>query len=160
MRSAWIIRSDVELLTEMRDGFSKVYSYRVYAVPEGRVKVEVSTYRGSSSRLLTYADVIKQMKERRIGRPSTYAKTLQTLLRHGYVVESKRKAVLIATKKGIEAYNFLSKFPELVSEEVTAELLNRMDMISLGNLEGTEVLLDLLAQVESLEALPEFKQEI
>ncbi|MFP3204080.1 MAG: reverse gyrase [Metallosphaera yellowstonensis] len=151
---------DVELLTEMRDGFSKVYSYRVYAVPEGRVKVEVSTYRGSSSRLLTYADVIKQMKERRIGRPSTYAKTLQTLLRHGYVVESKRKAVLIATKKGIEAYNFLSKFPELVSEEVTAELLNRMDMISLGNLEGTEVLLDLLAQVESLEALPEFKQEI
>lgn len=84
----------------MSGGFSNLYTYRLYDVPVGKVNAEINVVRGSDVKLLTYADVIKDMKEKRIGRPSTYAKTIQSLLRHGYVIESKRKAVLVATKKG------------------------------------------------------------
>ncbi|WP_287689520.1 reverse gyrase [Metallosphaera javensis (ex Sakai et al. 2022)] len=151
---------DAELLVKMYGGFSNLYTYRLYDVPVGKTSAEISVVRGSDVRLLTYADVIKDMKEKRIGRPSTYAKTIQSLLRHGYVIESKKKAVLVATKKGINAYEFLSRFPDLTSEEVTADLLSKMDAISTGSLEPTSVLLPILHNLQGLETLPKSEQEI
>ncbi len=82
---------------------------------------------------LTQAEVVRMMKERGIGRPSTYAKIIETLLRRGYVVSAGRGGRLIATKKGIGVYDFLMKrFGGLVSEEVTRRLQEVMDSIEQG----------------------------
>ncbi|MEM4076592.1 MAG: reverse gyrase [Metallosphaera sp.] len=151
---------EADLLTEMEGGFSRLYKYRTYDIPIGEINPEINLSRGSDVKLLTYADVIKEMKEKNIGRPSTYAKTVQSLLRHGYVVESKKRSVLIATKKGINAYAFLSKFEDLISEKVTADLLAKMDSIVTGKAEPTSILLTVFDNLRSLEALPQSEQEI
>ena len=58
--------------------------------------------------LLTQGEVVKLMKERGIGRPSTYAKIVEVLLRRGYVKSSKKLGALIPTRKGIYVYTYLA----------------------------------------------------
>ncbi|NOZ89004.1 MAG: reverse gyrase, partial [Crenarchaeota archaeon] len=112
--------------------------YPVHRVEErlspGRYTVErVEARVWSPVQLLTQAEAVRLMKERGIGRPSTYAKIIETILRRGYAVSSGRRGALIATKKGIGVYDFLAKrFPELVSEEATRRLQAAMDEIEEG----------------------------
>ena len=68
----------------------------------------------------TQGDVIRIMKEKNIGRPSTYAKIIKTLLDRRYVVESAKAKWLMSSEKGDEVYNFLiTRYRDLVSEERT-----------------------------------------
>ncbi|QJA06617.1 reverse gyrase [Thermosulfurimonas marina] len=82
--------------------------------------------------LFTEGTLIQEMKRRGLGRPSTYAEIVSTLLSRGYV-----KAVaggrLIPTHLGREVYSVLSQnFPHYVSEEFTRELEALMDRIEEG----------------------------
>ena len=98
--------------------------------------------------LLTQAEVVRMMKERGIGRPSTYAKIIETLLRRGYVVSAGRAGFLVATKRGIGVYDFLmERFGELVSEEVTRRLQEVMDNIEKGLVYYEDVLDDILEKL-------------
>ncbi|BDC19935.1 reverse gyrase [Acidianus sp. HS-5] len=143
--------SEITVLTSIKGGFSEVLKPRIYEIPEGEIQVNPVITRGSKIKLYTYAEVIKEMKDKNIGRPSTYAKIIQTLMRHGYIIESKKKYVLIATKKGINVYNYLnSKFSSLVSENTTAELLEKMDMIAGGKINADSVLTEIFGQIRSL----------
>ncbi len=102
----------------------------------------------SPVQLLTQAEVVRMMKERGIGRPSTYAKIIDTLLRRGYVVSVGRGGRLVATRKGIGVYDFLmARFGELVSEEVTRRLQEIMDNIEEGNVYYEDVLEDILRRL-------------
>jgi len=79
------------------------------------------------------------MKERGIGRPSTYATIISKLLDRRYVISVKNK--LIATKKGMNVYEYLrSKFEKYVSEELTRELEKKMDLIEENKVDYTDVL--------------------
>jgi len=81
--------------------------------------------------LYTQGELVKEMKEKGIGRPSTYSIIISRLLERKYVIEKKSR--LIPTKLGIEVYNFLKQSKELsylVSEEFTRELEHKMDIIS------------------------------
>lgn len=151
----------VELLSNISGGFSIVLQLRTYSLPEGKIFPEYAIIKGSKEKLMNYAEVIKLMREKNIGRPSTYAKTIQTLIRHGYIVQSKKKGYLIATKKGIEAYKYLSvRFSNLVSVDTTADLLRKMDMISNGSIEAEVIIKDILGQVKSLVSLTNSEQQI
>jgi len=153
--------SEITVLTSIKGGFSDVLKPRIYEIPEGEIQVNPIITKGSKVRLYTYAEVIKEMKDKNIGRPSTYAKIIQTLMRHGYIVESKKKYALIATKKGINVYNYLnSKFSSLVSESTTAELLEKMDMIAGGKLNADNVLTEILGQIKSLVTSLNSEQQI
>ncbi|KQT60435.1 MULTISPECIES: type I DNA topoisomerase [unclassified Aureimonas] len=87
------------------------------------------------------ASLIKKMEELGIGRPSTYAATLQTLQDREYIVNDKRK--LIPDSKGRLVTAFLHNFFEkYVEYDFTAELEQKLDRISAGELAWKDVLRD------------------
>ncbi len=91
--------------------------------------------------LARYHDVIRWMKEQGIGRPSTYAKIIQTLIDRRYVNVVGRVKALAPTERGIGAYRFLTDhFPEVVSVQVTRNLEEMMKKIEEGKLDYQEVL--------------------
>ncbi len=97
--------------------------------------------RSSQITLYTHGDIIGLMKTRKLGRPSTYAKILSSIRRHGYIIESKRRKYLIPTSTGIHVYNYLvTNFPELVSESTTRTLEEQMELIEKGKIDYIEVL--------------------
>ena len=68
-------------------------------------------------------EVVRLMKEKKIGRPSTYAKTISSLKRHGYIIESRKARFLVPTRTGIEVYDYLMRnYSSIFAESRTAEL--------------------------------------
>ena len=87
------------------------------------------------------ATLIKKMEELGIGRPSTYTSTLSVLRDRGYVRLEKRQ--LIPEDKGRLVTAFLESFFEkYVEYDFTADLEEKLDKISNGDLEWKEVLRD------------------
>ncbi|KAA0970133.1 type I DNA topoisomerase [Aureimonas fodinaquatilis] len=87
------------------------------------------------------ASLIKKMEELGIGRPSTYAATLQTLQDREYIVQDKRK--LLPDSKGRLVTAFLHNFfDKYVEYDFTADLEGQLDRISAGELSWKEVLRD------------------
>jgi reverse gyrase len=100
--------------------------------------------------LYTQGDVVKLMKEKGIGRPSTYATILNKLLQRRYVIERGRQGKLIPTRLGIEVYKYLtSKYGAMVSEERTRLLEDKMDRISTGEENYISVLDELYKEVKA-----------
>ena len=123
-------------------------------VAEGEYEVEsLEARKISAARLLTEGDVVSLMKERGIGRPSTYSKIIETLLERGYVIE--RSGRLIATKKGKRIYDFLvEKFGKYVSEELTRKLEADMDMVERGVINYQDLLRKLQEEVMEIKETP------
>ena len=139
---------EVELPVSVSGGFSSIYPVKTYSLSE---KFSTFIRRGSTKSLYGYADIIKNMKEKGIGRPSTYAKTISNLIRHGYVIESKKKAVLIATKKGINVYEFLTTYAkDFIDENRTRLLLQKIDKIANGTADANETILELYNEITEL----------
>jgi DNA topoisomerase-1 len=87
------------------------------------------------------ATLIKKMEELSIGRPSTYATTLNVLRDRGYVRIDKR--CLVPEDKGRLVTAFLeSFFRRYVEYDFTADLEEKLDKISAGELEWKDVLRD------------------
>jgi reverse gyrase len=90
------------------------------------------------------------MRERGIGRPSTYSKIIEGLIKHKYVVKNKWGG-LVATALGRKVYEQLvSRFKELVSEETTRELEEKMSLIEMGKLDYQGVLRVLANQLDEM----------
>ena len=85
------------------------------------------------------ATLVKKMEELGIGRPSTYASTLQTLRDRDYVKLDKKR--LVPVDKGRIVTAFLeSFFKKYVEFDFTANLEEQLDSISAGSLEWQGVL--------------------
>lgn len=102
------------------------------------------------------ASLIKKMEELGIGRPSTYAATLATLRDRDYVTIDKRK--LIPQAKGRLVTAFLeSFFNRYVEYDFTADLEEKLDRISAGELNWKDVLREFwtafFAQIEDTKEL-------
>ncbi len=96
----------------------------------------------------TEASLIKRMEERGIGRPSTYAQTLTVLRERDYVTLEKRR--LFPHDKGRLVTAFLeSFFTRYVQYDFTAELEEKLDLISNGEFEWKALLRDFWSQLES-----------
>jgi len=87
------------------------------------------------------ATLVKKMEELGIGRPSTYASTLAVLQERDYVRIDKKR--LIPEDKGRLVIAFLeSFFKKYVEFDFTADLEEKLDLISAGDLEYKQVLRD------------------
>ena len=87
--------------------------------------------------LYNEATIVKAMEEKGIGRPSTYASTIKTLLTRKYVTSTK--GVLEPTPNGTKAVETLEVyFPDIVSSGYTALMENKLDKVE----EGEESFLD------------------
>jgi DNA topoisomerase-1 len=79
----------------------------------------------------TEASLVKEMEERGIGRPSTYASIIQTVQDRGYVW--KKSGGLVPTLTAFAVTNLLEKhFQELVRYEFTARMEDELDSIASG----------------------------
>ncbi|MBT3355723.1 type I DNA topoisomerase [bacterium] len=77
------------------------------------------------------AGLIKELEKRGIGRPSTYAPTLQTLKNRGYV--EKIGSALTPTDTGDVVSSFVEEnFADYISDSFTAEMEDKLDKISEG----------------------------
>jgi DNA topoisomerase-1 len=93
----------------------------------------------------TEATLIKKMEELGIGRPSTYAATLSVLRDRGYVRLEKK--YLYPEDKGRLVTAFLQSFFErYVEYDFTADLEEKLDRISAGEMSWKEVLRDFWRQ--------------
>ena len=89
----------------------------------------------------TEASLIRTLEELGIGRPSTYAPTVSTIVARKYVLKDKRQ--LYPTELGI-AVNELMKenFAQIVDVEFTANMETKLDEVEEGKLEWKKILRD------------------
>ncbi len=85
------------------------------------------------------ASLIRALEENGIGRPSTYASTIRTIVDRGYV--EREKGRLYATELGEEVNELLVKnFPDIVDVDFTAHMEDDLDHIEEGKREWHDVL--------------------
>ncbi|HHY91975.1 MAG TPA: type I DNA topoisomerase, partial [Firmicutes bacterium] len=86
----------------------------------------------------TEASLVKTLEEKGIGRPSTYAPTVETILKRGYVAREQKK--LRPTELGFIVTDLLSEyFPEIIDVKFTAEMEDQLDKIEEGAAEWRKV---------------------
>lgn len=112
----------------------------------GNFRVQAEIRKIPSASLLTQAEVLKIMKERGIGRPSTYAVIIDKLFSRGYVFEKNGK--LIPTRDGINIYDYLVKnYESFISESRTKVLEEKMDAIENGEVDYLSTLRELYEEI-------------
>lgn len=89
----------------------------------------------------TEATLVRELEARGIGRPSTYAPTISTILARHYVNKDGRN--LFATELG-EVVNKLMKenFPDIVDVNFTADMERNLDRVAEGGLEWKKIIED------------------
>ncbi|HCL58111.1 MAG TPA: reverse gyrase [Spirochaetia bacterium] len=127
----------------VEEGFSKITPPYLQEPLKKSSKIpvkEIKSVTRSDKKLYTQADVIQLMKEKGLGRPSTYGQIISTLISRGYIMEVKFGR-LIPTKKGIGVYQFLSeKYKDIFSDERTKSLEQIMKEIEEGKTDYQKVL--------------------
>ncbi|PIR38261.1 MAG: DNA topoisomerase I [Candidatus Zambryskibacteria bacterium CG10_big_fil_rev_8_21_14_0_10_42_12] len=89
----------------------------------------------------TEAGLVKELEKRDIGRPSTYASIIKTIVDRGYVEKNGR--TLIPTDTGDVVSTFLeNNFMKYISDSFTAEMENELDEIAEGKRDYTKTLTD------------------
>jgi DNA topoisomerase-1 len=78
------------------------------------------------------ASLIKELEERGIGRPSTYAPTIDTIERRGYVRAEERRLHPTPLGKAVNAF-MVANFGELVEYDFTARMEGDLDKIENGS---------------------------
>ncbi|WP_430785955.1 type I DNA topoisomerase [Virgibacillus flavescens] len=87
----------------------------------------------------TEARLVRAMEEQGIGRPSTYAPTLDTIQRRGYVsIDNKR---FIPTELGSIVMDLLQEFfPEIIDVDFTVKMEGELDSIEEGKNDWVSIL--------------------
>ena len=153
-------------------GYTLVWPYvrEQPPLPLGKVAAVLEFVRKRSKvPLYTQGDVIQLMKERGIGRPSTYAKIIETLFRRKYIMRAPEDR-LVATVRGRAVYEYLTRrvveepsgleefieyrylrrIPVLVSEERTRILQEKMDQIEEGVARRIDIMSEVYSEIEGI----------
>lgn len=89
----------------------------------------------------TDASLVKTMEELGIGRPSTYAPTIETILRRAYVVRENKQ--FVPTELGKVVTEVLKQhFPDIVDVDFTAHLETKLDQVENGELSWVNIVQD------------------
>lgn len=100
----------------------------------------------------TEASLVKALEEQGIGRPSTYAAIISTIISKGYVV--KRGNALVPEWISFTVTRFLEEnFGNLVDYEFTAKMENDLDRIALGELDRSGWLKNFYFGADGLQAV-------
>ena len=136
----------------LEEGWNKVVPLEIHPDLDGRIDV-----RGMKKfKILpkaypfTHGELVFRMKERGIGRPSTYASIIAKLIERQYVVE--RKGYLFPTPMGKRVYYYLNSLEgvkKFLSEEFTRVLEELMDKVEVGERNYQEILFDLYKEIRN-----------
>lgn len=89
----------------------------------------------------TEATLVKALEEKGIGRPSTYAPTISTIINRGYVERNKKQ--LVPTELGkIVNQLMTSNFADIVNVDFTANMEGNLDRVEEGSIEWKTLLRD------------------
>ncbi len=89
----------------------------------------------------TEAGLVKELEEKNIGRPSTYAPIIATILERKYV--SREKKTLIPTELGFVVTGLMEEyFKEIVDAGFTAEMEDRLDDVEAKSANWKEIIRD------------------
>jgi len=89
----------------------------------------------------TEASLVKEMEEKNIGRPSTYAAIIAVLVNRRYIKRVKKS--LEPTKLGFDVIGILAAyFADIVDVDFTGEMEDNLDSIELGDKEWKSVIAD------------------
>ncbi|MFH1319021.1 MAG: type I DNA topoisomerase [Candidatus Omnitrophota bacterium] len=87
------------------------------------------------------ASLVKLLEEKGIGRPSTYAPTIYTLLRRQYM--NREKGYFVSTDLGEKVTKLLKEwFSEIMDENFTASIEEKLDKVEEGELQWKQILRD------------------
>ncbi len=90
----------------------------------------------------TEATLVKKMESEGVGRPSTYAPVISTIIQRGYVEKQKDKK-LYPLEIGFIVNDFLMKhFRNIVSYHFTADMEKKLDAVAEGNVKWEPVIED------------------
>ena len=87
----------------------------------------------------TDASIVKMLEEKGIGRPSTYATIISTLLDRYYVTRSNKQLVPTQLGKMINKI-LVENFPAVINEEFTAKIETELDQVEADELVWNEVI--------------------
>ncbi len=106
----------------------------------------------------TEATLVKALEELGIGRPSTYAPTISTIIARRYVAKENKN--LYITEIG-EAVNNIMKqsFPSIVDVTFTANMEGLLDMVAAGKVEWKSVISNFYPDLEEAVKIAEQEQE-
>ena len=137
------------------DGYKKVYSLQeededqIVSLLENlkekdKYKVDdveiLESYTSPPSRY-TDASLVKKLEELEIGRPSTYASIIQTIVNRGYVLKSGKSFILNDRGRVVNVFlcNYFKKFLEY---KFTADLENQLDDVAADKAEWKNIVLN------------------
>ena len=133
------------------DGFLKVYSYaktEENELPEFELLKEYAVKKTSGTQHFTQpparyteSTLVKILEEKGIGRPSTYAPTIATILARGYI-QKKDNALFLTELGDIVTTIMEENFANIVDIDFTAEMETELDMVE----EGKERWKDIIAR--------------
>lgn len=134
------------------DGFLKVYSVdardedKLLPPLENGETPKTTDVKGEQSftqppARFTEASLIKNLEEKEIGRPSTYAPIVGTLVDRKYV--SREKKSLVPTELGFIVTQMMEEyFKEIVDAGFTAEMENRLDGVEVEDIQWKSIIRD------------------
>ena len=130
----------------------ELYKWSVWVkseLPTGKVRVKAEIRTVPKAPLFTQSDIVRLMKERGIGRPSTYATIVDRLFMRNYVIEKNGR--VIPTKRGIDVFSYLvSNYGKFVSEDRTRLLEEKMDAVERGELDYFKALQELYEEIREI----------
>lgn len=95
----------------------------------------------------TEASLVKLLEEKGIGRPSTYAPTISTIIERGYVQREKKQ--LVPTELGFVVTQLMKdNFKDIVDVKFTADMESKLDKVKDGEQEWTAVINDFYGPFE------------
>ncbi len=107
----------------------------------GCKNVEIEAKQTQPPNRYTEAGLIKELEKRGIGRPSTYASIMNTIVDRGYVQKEGR--TLIPTDTGDVVSSFLEEhFANYIGDDFTSEMENELDEIANGERAYAKTLTD------------------
>ena len=130
--------------TTVFPGYSAIYGEfeddENVSFPEYKEGDEIEVVDGKADQKFTksnppynVASIVRALEEQGIGRPSTYATTVDTLIKRKYV--TAKRGVLAPTEEGRKCIEVLMQyFPTIVDLTYTAEMEGKLDKIADGEL--------------------------
>ena len=105
----------------------------------------------------TEASLVRALEEKGIGRPSTYAPTITTIMTRGYITRENKR--LHPTELGLVVTDMMKKhFPDIVDIQFTAGMEDKLDEVEEGGLDWHEVISEFYGPFE--ETLEKAEQEV
>ena len=86
------------------------------------------------------ASLVKELEKHGIGRPSTYAPTIATIIERNYINRDDKKRLFPTDIAFIVIDLLVAHFPDIVNYKFTADMENDLDAISVGKKEWTPVI--------------------